>query len=452
MQKLTFRRCCSLTGLLGPLLLHGCQDEADLCSPVTAQDGTRSLVCSPDAELGKSTLAIRRAEPAGENCPTGGERIDTGFDDNGNQVLDVNEVDVSAYVCNGAAGTSSLVSVSPEEPGGNCAEGGLLIRHGSDDDADGSLQAVEVEGSSYVCHAEGATGASGERGADGNDGSEGIGYNALAVVIPEGGASCDFGGFALAVGVDDGGSGGTDAIAGDGVLDEDEIDQIELVCGAAGETGASGATGVIGAAGPIGVTGAVGATGATGATGITGDVGATGPAGEAVGSGSEGGGGMIAFASGNSFELFIGSNSDSAIIGFGEVSASFSAGNGFTLNNNQNLAFSVAEAGSLTSIAGSYTVSSAPGGAMTISARLFQAVGPAPGNTFTPVPGGFVPFTPFEGAEPGGTTHSGLANGLNVPITAGTRLVMVVTGTATGTLDVTGTVSAGVTIVPTGEL
>jgi BclB C-terminal domain-containing protein len=487
MRKMTFRHGYTLTGLLGPLLLSGCQDGADLCSPVTAEDGTTRVVCLPVGELGMSTLAIRRAEPAGENCPTGGERIDTGFDDNGNNVLDASEVDVSAYICNGAPGTSSIVSTQPEEPGDHCAEGGLLIRHGADDDADGILQTAEVDGSSYVCHGDGATGADGEDGAtgqDGDNGPSGVGYNSLAVVVPEGGASCDFGGFALAVGVDDGGSGDTDAVAGDGTLDPDEIDHVELVCEAAGATGVTGATGVSGPTGvagiagetgtigapgvigPTGVTGAegiAGATGVTGAegiagpTGITGALGPTGPQGDtgATGeAGSDGAGGMIAFASGNTLELFVGNSSNSAIVGFGESSSGLNAGDGFTLNNNINFAFLVAEPGVLTSIGGSFTVNPGVtlGAEVIVTARLFEAVGPVPGNTFTPVPGGLVSFTAFDGTVATGTTHSNFSNGLSIPISAGTRLLMVVTGTSASSVDLNGTVSAGVTIVPTGEL
>jgi collagen triple helix repeat protein len=278
MRKLTLRNCGTLTGLLAPLLLSACQDNAEICSTESSDDGSTSLVCLPVGGLGTSTLAIRRAEPAGDNCPSGGERIDTGFDDNGNNVLDTSEIDVSAYICDGADGSngsSALVATEPEQPGDNCEQGGLLLRYGTDANEDGTLQTGEVEGSRYVCDGEdgtGPTGATGNAGVEGPTG--GAGSNSLAVVDSEGGESCDFDGFALLVGVDDGASGETEAVAGDGFLHEDEIDDVEVVCigdpGATGATGADGTNGIDGAPGARGADGLNGATGATGATGVTG--------------------------------------------------------------------------------------------------------------------------------------------------------------------------------------
>ena len=43
-------------------------------------------------------------EPAGENCQSGGFRIDGGLDLNDNSVLDAEEVSESRYLCNGLAG------------------------------------------------------------------------------------------------------------------------------------------------------------------------------------------------------------------------------------------------------------------------------------------------------------------------------------------------------------
>jgi collagen triple helix repeat protein len=317
MRKMTLRYCGTLTGLLAPLLLSSCQDNAELCSTEAVEDGSTSLVCLPVGGLGTSTLAIRRAEPAGANCPDGGERIDTGFDDNGNNVLDTSEIDVSAYICHGAAGVNgsgALVETDPEQPGDNCAEGGLLLRYGTDANADGALQTAELEGSRYVCDGEDGTSVIGSTGATGTAGVEGAtggaGSNSLAVVDSEGGESCEFDGFALMVGVDDGGSGDTEAVAGDGLLDEDEIDDIEVVCigdpGPSGATGATGATGtngsngangdpgpagtngLNGARGATGTDGSNGANGATGATGVTGTDGANGATGATGVTGTDG--------------------------------------------------------------------------------------------------------------------------------------------------------------------
>ena len=56
------------------------------------------------------------AEPAGENCTYGGEKLTVGTD--------------TSYVCNGAPGTS--VTVTTEPPGANCAHGGVEIQIGTD--------------------------------------------------------------------------------------------------------------------------------------------------------------------------------------------------------------------------------------------------------------------------------------------------------------------------------
>jgi hypothetical protein len=41
-------------------------------------------------------------EPPGPNCANGGERIDIGIDTNGDGILEPNEIQKTAYVCNGA--------------------------------------------------------------------------------------------------------------------------------------------------------------------------------------------------------------------------------------------------------------------------------------------------------------------------------------------------------------
>jgi hypothetical protein len=301
----------SLAGLLGTFVLNSCTDDAELCSTLEHEDGTTSVVCQPIGGLGQSTLALRRAEPAGDHCPAGGERIDTGFDDNANNILDESEIDVSAYVCNGAAGAQALVTMVPEAPGANCASGGLQVRYGSDANGDDTLQDAETKGTRYVCHGDsdsagpaGPTGPAGQNGSDGSDGSNGTpgvpgqvgatgatgasGHNALAVTTPVGPTNtCSEGGFVLDVGSDD---GGDNATAGDGILDASEIDRSSFVCnGETGETGAegptgptgpTGATGFTGPTGPIGDTGPLGPTGPSGASGPSGATGPSGPAGD----------------------------------------------------------------------------------------------------------------------------------------------------------------------------
>jgi hypothetical protein len=54
-------------------------------------------------------------------------------------------------VCDGGNGATSLISTTPEAAGANCANGGVRIDFGIDDDASGTLDAGEVDGSAFVC-------------------------------------------------------------------------------------------------------------------------------------------------------------------------------------------------------------------------------------------------------------------------------------------------------------
>jgi cysteine-rich repeat protein len=55
----------------------------------------------------------------------------------------------------GATGLSSLIRVTPEAAGANCAEGGVRIETGIDDDRSEMLDASEIDDTAYVC--DGAT-------------------------------------------------------------------------------------------------------------------------------------------------------------------------------------------------------------------------------------------------------------------------------------------------------
>ncbi len=156
-------------------------DGTDGANGADGQDGT-------DGEDGKNALVAVSDEPAGENCENGGKKIETGIDDDGDGVLDPEEVDDTEYVCNGTDGqdgqdgtdgetgpqgaqgepgqdgedgtdgSNALVNVSPEEPGENCENGGIKIETGTDYDNDGILGVNEVANTRYVCNgADGAT-------------------------------------------------------------------------------------------------------------------------------------------------------------------------------------------------------------------------------------------------------------------------------------------------------
>jgi hypothetical protein len=108
------------------------------------------------------------AEPAGANCASGGSKVQAGADTNSNGTLEANEVTTTNYVCNGAAGTAgatgtpgtagtnglnSIILLSPELAGSNCAIGGTKIQAGLDLNNDRILQPAEITSTTYLCSA-----------------------------------------------------------------------------------------------------------------------------------------------------------------------------------------------------------------------------------------------------------------------------------------------------------
>ncbi len=175
-----------------------------------------SYVC--DAAASQPTLVTTFQEPPGQNCPTGGVGVQSGIDLDGDQVLDVEEVTTTAYICNGVDGNdglSTLASVMAEAAGGNCLYGGQAIRTGVDDNRNGVLDVAEVDNTSYVC--------SGAPGADGQPG-----LTALFRSEDEAaGSNCSYGGRALLSGLDTNGSG---------YLDTPEVTGVSYVCNGAPAT------------------------------------------------------------------------------------------------------------------------------------------------------------------------------------------------------------------------
>ena len=113
----------------------------------------------PAGPNGKNSLTRTLVEPAGANCTTGGAKIETGVDANGNGTLDDGEVTANQtrYICNGAAGNNTLTKTTVETAGGNCATGGVKVEVGVDANKNGTLEASEVASIRYICN--GATGA-----------------------------------------------------------------------------------------------------------------------------------------------------------------------------------------------------------------------------------------------------------------------------------------------------
>lgn len=190
-----------------------------------------------------------------------------------------------------------------------------------------------------------------------------------------------------------------------------------------------------------------------GATGPTGDTGPTGP------TGTPGNGAIIPFASGLPVaptSLVLGLAGLPALVGFG-TSTVLATALGSTINLTggtgvlANLAFSVPRDGTITSIAAYFSVVvglTLLGTTITVHAQLYSS--PTPDNTFSPIAGAIVDLSPTIGGIISiGDITSGITSGLSIPVTTGTRLLMVFTITSSGVSlanTLTGYASAGVNI------
>lgn len=187
---------------------------------------------------GKNSLVLTTSETAGANCATGGQKIQSGLDQNSNGQLDVSEVTATSFACNGAAGSAgaagrpSLVAVTAENSGANCATGGNKVRSGLDANSNGTLEDGEVQSTSFVCH--GSAGAQGVAGAAGTNGKNSL----VKSSVEPAGANCASGGRKIEFGSD---------TNSDGVLAAGEVSGATYVCN--GSTGATGAPGNDGADG-----------------------------------------------------------------------------------------------------------------------------------------------------------------------------------------------------------
>lgn len=156
------------------------------------------------------TLVSVSTEAPGANCADGGVRIDAGPDGDGNGMLAADEVSSTQYACRDAAGASgSLVQMRSEPSGANCAAGGKAISVGADGNANGLLEASEISSTRYVCNS--------------TDGGAVVDeLNTLVSVVSEAaGANCVHGGSRVDKGLDSNANG---------VLDAGEVSATNYVC------------------------------------------------------------------------------------------------------------------------------------------------------------------------------------------------------------------------------
>lgn len=222
--------------------------------------------------------------------------------------------------------------------------------------------------------------------------------------------------------------------------------------GIAGPTGATGLAGAIGATGPTGPAGATGAQGIQGVAGIPGVAGAIGPTGPA---GTSGTGAIIPYASGATPIVMTTLLGDlvgtTSVLGFGSSEPGITiVGGVIDTTGLSSFAFSVSEDGIITSISAYFSNSVAValiGGSITITAQLYSSA--TPNDLFTPIAGASVSLTPsLTGTIAIGDTSAGNAS-VNLPVIAGTRLLMVYSAVPAGGIAasvITGFASAGVMI------
>lgn len=114
--------------------------------------------CEKKGLEGKTSLIDLIVESAGENCSTGGFKVVSGIDLNGNDLLDEAEIQTTKYICNGGDGSdgldglNSLVDVLDEAPGENCSAGGYKVISGIDINRNQLLDETEIQNTEYACN------------------------------------------------------------------------------------------------------------------------------------------------------------------------------------------------------------------------------------------------------------------------------------------------------------
>ena len=183
----------------GTLEVGEVRDSQVVCNGTTGDKGSTG-------QDGLRTLVVRSEEPAGANCTQGGEKVEAGVDDNGDGTLDAEEIDTTTYVCVGQAGQDApaLLTETSTAVEAECPEaGGTRFTAGLDDNRNGTLEAEEVDVTRVVCSGE-------------------TGEVELVVVDSVGpGADCQAGGQRVRAGIDDN---------GDGLLQDNEVDDATFLC------------------------------------------------------------------------------------------------------------------------------------------------------------------------------------------------------------------------------
>lgn len=195
---------------------------------------------------------------------------------------------------------------------------------------------------------------------------------------------------------------------------------------------------------------------------IIGPQGPTGPTGPTGPAGSSGLGAIIPFASGDF------TRSSTSPEGVPKLVTTMGFGNSLIINfpqvlpqsfsltqfagNAINMAFVVPRNGVITDIWSTfitYLTDQFPDTTVTMGTILYRSVGDSP--IYTAIPESQVNMTPFVNSMTQGETVNGSLTGLNIPVAAGDRLLMLVIASATGAeleqIEKNGYTSAGINIV-----
>jgi hypothetical protein len=165
----------SLRSILPLLALTSLSCAPEPCTVADNGDGTYTMSCPDgtsvtvrDGEDGAagadgtngedavSWLLRVDVEDPGANCANGGLAAKFGPDSNQNGSLDTDEIVSTEYVCDGEDALQALVEVETIEPGEVCAAGGYTLYVGLDRNGNGALDAEEVDTTSILCNGEDA--------------------------------------------------------------------------------------------------------------------------------------------------------------------------------------------------------------------------------------------------------------------------------------------------------
>jgi len=198
------------------------------------------------------------------------------------------------------------------------------------------------------------------------------------------------------------------------------------------------------------------ATGPRGLIGPTGPRGPSGPMGPSGADGPVGRGAIIPFSSGlpaSATTALGGAIGLSTAVGFGNSTPGVVVAGGLIdAVELLNMSLSVPRDGLITSVVAYFSTTAELNiidSEVTVRAQLWRST--TPNNIFEPVPGAFVDLAPpLTGALNVGFISSGITDGLEIEVTAGTRLLLVFSALVTGGEDIVTTVvgyaSGGVAI------